>query len=81
MGSSSSGFFRRPRLMNLASSAGVMPLWGMLFCGALPPAMRREQPNNASTKGCPVNQGTPMMFVGFRCGVLLAQTLSQTRAL
>ena len=30
MGSSSSGFFLRPLLMNLASSAGVMPLWGIV---------------------------------------------------
>ena len=36
MGSSSSGFFRRPRLMNLASSAGVMPLWGIVVFGVCP---------------------------------------------
>ena len=36
------------------------------------------QPNNASAKGCPVNQGASMMLVGFRCGVLLAQTLRKS---
>ena len=96
MGSSSSGFLRRPRLMNLASSAGVMPLWGMVAFDDVeleypPPGRvfvvlchsnneRGSKPNNAanneSTKGCPTKAGAPVMLVGFRCGVLLAQTLS-----
>ena len=33
MGSSSSGFFLRPLLMNLASSAGVIPLCGIVVFG------------------------------------------------
>ena len=75
MGSSSSGFFRRPRLMNLASSAGVMPLWGMVVFLVLCPSNEQGAAQQCVYHGLPRQSGASDDACGLPLWVLRAQTL------